>query len=182
MILVRGFYMNRLIIAFSACLLVLGGCASSSTETTSGFVTGEIGEKIETMFYQFTLTEPYTISTVNGISASEDKEYLIVEMTIQNTESVSIEMADTEFCAAWGDGENDYTAPTTYYNDALLDENQFPSSYKLKAGESKTGLLIYEVPADQSIFTIYCRDSYIDKDGNSANGAEYDIAFTADQR
>lgn len=176
--------MKQFIALFTAALaLTLGGCAGhNEMETTSGFVNGEIGEEVRTMFYTFTLRDPYMTATINGSTAPEDEEYLVIEITIQNTDNVSIEMADTEFCVAWGDGENDYTAPVTYYSDTVLDENQMPESYTLRKDTSLTGLLIYEVPADQTDFTFYCRDAYIDKDGNSANGAEYDIKFTPDQR
>lgn len=176
-------YRNQLRALSLVPILFLGGCNSSSnTETTSGNVEGKCDEKISTMFYDFELSEPYTTTELNGYTADEDKEYLVVKLGLENTDTVEFTITSAEFCVAWGEGEDDYIAPLTYYEDTEYDENQMPASYNIASGEVKDWLLIYEVPSDQNDFVIYCTDTYVDKDGNQGTGAEYDISFTAEQR
>lgn len=174
--------MSKALIFPLLSFLCMSGCGSSSQTTTSGFVEGELDEKMETMFYDFTLSNPYKVSSYGESTPTEDKEYLVVELTFENTTEESYEVTAAEFGVAWGNGEEDYIAPTSYYSDTILDENEFPASYEIAAGEKKEWLLIFEVPSDQTNFIVYCVDSYLDKDGNLGTGAEYDIEFSAYQK
>ncbi len=109
---------------------------------------------------------------------------LVAEVTVRNTGDASIEMYDTDFQAQWGtEGETDYrvpitTDPDTYMELDTLSEKQLPSTYLLGIEGERTGLLVYEVPADQADYSI----SYMEAFQDGTTGETFFVTFTPEER
>lgn len=97
-------------------------------------------------------------------------------MTVKNTFNTSIPMYDTDFQAQWNT-EDEFNCPITYYADPVSDE-QLPAEYTLAVNEERTGLLIFEVPADKTDFSI----SYLEEFDDDSTGDVFFVFFTAEKQ
>ena len=94
-------------------------------------------------------------------------------------------MFDWDFIVLYPDTTSDeqvYDYPITSYEDVDIPQTALqtllPSEYTLQAGESRTGLLLFEVPAGDTEFVI----SYIEYFDDDTAGDTFDVSVTATRR
>lgn len=158
-----------------------GSSSSAVGYAEDGYAEGRLNDTMHTYFFDFTVKSAYVCSQYENYTPQEGNELLVAEVTIKNTQRESIPMFDTDFQVQWGDTADDaYDVPITYYAESTdtIGENVLPYEYTLAVNESKTGLLIFEVPSGKKDFNI----SYLEEFDNDTQGDVFFVFFTADRK
>ncbi len=146
-----------------------------------GYAEGNLNDTMHTYFFDFTINSAYVCSQYENYVPQEGNELLVAEMTIKNTTKSSLPMFDTDFQVQWGDtAEDAFDVPITYYAESTdtIGENVLPYEYTLAINETRTGLLIFEVPEGKSDFNI----SYLEEFDNDTTGDLFFVFFTAERK
>lgn len=174
---------SLLLIAFPALLLAACGPSGSIILPKEGYAQGAAGDTMRTYFFDFTLNEAYTYSRYEGYIPTPGYDLLAAEVTVKNTFQEGITMFDWDFIVLYDDNageEQIYDYPITSYEDLEIPEaareTLLPSEYALEKGESLTGLLLFEVPAGDTEFTVSYLESF--EDDTTGDTFSVDIAAT----
>lgn len=179
--------MKKIVSVTLAAMMVfaLAGCGKSASSSSSndGYEEGRMGDTMHTYFFDYTVESAYVCDEFEGYTPAEGNQILVAEVTVKNTNKESIEMYDTDFQAQWGDdGDDDYEVPITYDGTDVevepLNEEQLPGIYDLGVNESRTGLLVFEVPEGKKDFSI----SYMEAFDDDSTGTTYFVYFTAKEQ
>lgn len=161
-----------------------GGGDPQEIYPEDGYGEGRTGDLVHSYFMDFTVNSAYTASDYHGHTPPEGKKVLVVEMTIHNTSTASLPMYDDDFQAHWtGGGEtSDFAWPITESEDhtdldTVADE-QLPARYELAVDESRTGVLVFDVPKDEKDFSVSHRELFDD----GAEGDTFFVYFTAEKK
>lgn len=160
------------------------GSGGGDVYAEDGWAEGRIGDTMHTYWFNYTVNSAYTCGEFAGRSAAEDCRLLVVEVTVKNTITSSVEMYDTDFQAQWGsDAEEDFrlpitTDPETYEELDPISDGQLPGTYSLGVNQERTGLLVYEVPAGERDFSI----SYLEAFEEGDEGDTFFVYFTPEER
>ena len=166
--------MKKMMATCLAVMLLLTGCGDKTGYAEDGYGEGNLGDTMHTYFFDYTVNSAYLCPEFEGYTPSQEGYTLLVaDVTVKNTFNESIPMYDTDFQVQWNT-EDGYDVPITYYADAVSDQ-QLPTEYELAVDEERTGLLVFEVPADQKDFSI----SYLElfESETSEEGDEGDVFF-----
>lgn len=139
--------------------LALAGCGGSSDKSgeskgpgyaEDGYAEGRLGDTMHTYFFDYTVNSAYVCDDFEGYTPAADKILLVAEITVKNTSKETIPMY-YDFQAQWGDeGDDDFAWPI----EDMVSDEQLPTDYELGVNEERTGLLVFEVPADNQDFSI----------------------------
>lgn len=142
-----------------------------------GYGEGRMGDTMKTYFFDYAVNSAYLCDEFNGYVPTEGNRLLVAEVTVKNTFNESIVMYDTDFQVQWNStGEEDYDFPITFYADPVSDE-QLPAEYELGINKDRTGLLVFEIPADRKDFSI----SYLELFDDDSEGNVFFVFFTAEE-
>lgn len=165
---------------------ILGGKSpdgedGSDIYAEDGFAEGRIGDVIHSAFMNFSVNSAYTAAGYNGHTAPEGKQVLVVEMTIKNTFKESLPMWDDDFQAQWtaSDETGEFAYPITDGNDnnlGVVAEEQLPAEYELAINETRTGTLVFDVPAGEKDFSV----SHMELFNDGTEGDTFFVYFTAE--
>ena len=162
-----------------ALVLTLAGCGGEQGYAEDGYGEGGMGETMHTYFFDYTVNRAYLCDTFEGYGPSQEGYVLLAaDVTVKNTHTESIVMYDTDFRIQWG-AEDIYDAPITYYTNSASDE-QLPMEYELAAGETRTGLLVFEVPDDQKDFSISYLELFENGTEEGEEGDLFSVFFTVE--
>lgn len=194
--------MKRLISLTLTCLLLLalaacggdsgsGDSGSGSSSAGSGEVRAEdgyaearIGDLVHSYFMDFSVNSAYTTSDYHGHTAPEGMKVLVVEMTVKNTFSETIPMYDDDFQGQWSASAEteEFAWPITEAEDGsdleTVSDEQLPGTYELGVNESRTGTLVFDVPADEKDFSI----SHLELFDDDTEGDTFFVFFTAEEQ
>ena len=132
----------------------------------NGFAEGELGDTMQTAFFQFTVLSADFIEDANGYQPAAGHRLVDCVIVTQNTFGDDLEMYDYDFQMQWGgEGEDDYSNPI-----AATYETMVPSSYTLGDLEKSEYHYIYEVPEGSSSFSVSFLEYFDD-------GTEGDVFF-----
>ncbi len=138
-----------------------------------GYAFGYVGDLFHTYFFDLRVDDAWLLGdTYGGYTAEEGYQLIEVDITVINTFGDTIPMYDADFQLDWGDSDDGYTYPLTAY-DKGAGEDMLPSEYELAKDESRSGVLIYEVPDDvnDSIdIELAYQEVLVDSSGNSKEG------------
>ena len=176
--------MKRMKIICTACALslaLLAGCGDRTGYAQNGQGEGGMGDTMHTYFFDYTVNSAYLCDSYEGYTPIlDDYDLLVAEVTVKNTGKESIVMYDTDFQVQWGDESEDaYDYPITLYTDALSDD-QLPTEYDLAGGETRTGLLVYEVPSGKTDFSISYLELFDDGTEEGSTGDVFFVNFTVE--
>ena len=165
-------------------LLTLAGCGQKDGGSgDEDFNEGRVGDVMHTVFFDYTVNDAYTCGAYGNYTASEGGKVLVVEVTIKNTFSKTIEMYDTDFQILWGGEDDDdfrvpiTTDPDTWEELDVVGEDQLPGTYTLGVNKERTGLLVYDVPADVEDFSI----AYLEIFEDESEGDLHAVFFTPEE-
>lgn len=180
----RGNTMRRLgtiLVLGALSLSLLSGCGDKTGYAKDGFAEGRLGDTMHTYFFDFTVNSAYLCDTYEGYTPiMEGYQLLVADVTVKNTNRESIPMYDTDFQVQWSDDSEDaYDVPITYYTDAVSDQ-QLPTEYELAVDEERTGLLVFEVPAGETDFSISYLELFDDGTEEGEEGDTFFVYFTAE--
>lgn len=174
-----------------ALLVTLAGCGSTPAAAPEvyaqdGLAQGKPGDRMRTYFFAFTVDSASLCDSFGEYLPEEGHTLLTVEIAVDNTVGSEIEMYDTDFLARWGDSEEDFACPITYERETgdeleTVRDDQLPGTYSLAADEHRTGVLVYEVPAGSSDFTLDYQEYFDDGSEDGKNGDLFRVSFTAEQ-
>ncbi|MCI5954427.1 MAG: DUF4352 domain-containing protein [Lachnospiraceae bacterium] len=162
----------------------LVGCGSTPTivrPDSDGFAEGKMGDTMRTYFFDYTVNSAYLCDEYAGYTAAEGNELLVADVTVKNTGSSEIEMYDTDFQIQWnGDADDAFDFSLTFYTEdgEGLNDKMLPGIYTLAGKESRTGLLVFEVPAGNTDFSI----SYMEYFDDDTTGDTFFVYFDADKK
>lgn len=172
-----------------------------------GYASGYIGDTMHTAFFDFTINSAYTTQEFDGLTAAGDGiaylteyydrpapadgcKFLVVEITLHNTTTMSQPMSVTDFQVQWDfqDGEDEdenYAFPLCQaradengeYSYDSVSEQQLPASYDLGINEERTGILLYAVPAGARDYSIFFEEHFTD----NTIGDLFQVAFNAEE-
>ncbi len=181
-------------LALAAMLTVtaMTGCGKASDDPNSGtskvgyadedgYAEGILGDTMHTEFFDFTVNSAYTCATYEDYTPAEGNKMLVAELTIKNTFSEDIPMFDTDFQVQWTDNADDaFDFPITFYLESgkTVGKDMFPNEYTLTKKQSRTGILAYEVPADETQFSISYQTVFEDQ----SEGNLFFVFFTANDK
>lgn len=155
--------------------------ASSTITAVDGYGEGRMGDVMQTYFFTYSVNSAYLTDSFEGYAPAEGNALLVAEMTVKNTGRQSIEMYDTDFQAQWGDEEG-FSLPITFDMETgedlgTVSDKQFPGTYTLGVNESRTALLVFEVPAGNRDLSI----SHMEYFSDGTTGDTFFVFFTASE-
>ena len=161
------------------CLALLTGCGEKEGYAQDGYAEGRLGDTLHTAFFDYTVNSAYLCDDYQGyIPNQEGYRLLVADVTILNTFPESIPMFDSDFQVQWSlDDDDACDFPITFYADPVSDQ-QLPSEYELAVDESRTGLLVFEVPAEEHDFSI----AYLEIFEDNSEGDDFFVYFTAQEQ
>lgn len=148
-----------------------------------GYAEGYMGDVMHTYWFNFSVNGAYVCSEFGGYTPAYGNELLVVEITVSNTFRESLPMYDTDFQIQWNDPADDaYRWPVTQdVLDSYMDRGDYdilPEGYYLSINETRTGLLLYEVPEGNNDFSL----SYLEVNEDDEIGDLFFVYFTADRQ
>lgn len=173
-------------LSFMLLSLMLAGCgAKPAILPKDGSAEGEMGDTLRTYFFDFTVDSAYTCSKYEGYVPTPGYDLLVTEVTVKSTSPETITMFDWDFMVLFPDmnqEEDVYDYPITSYEDVEIPESALqtllPTEYDLEKGKSRTGLLLFEVPAGDTEFTI----SYVESFDDDTTGDFFYVNVNADRK
>ena len=151
---------------------------------------GGLGDVMHTYFFDFTVSEAYTCAKLGDYAPARGKQLLVVRLALQNTMVQPLTMYDVDFQVRWGgaDDQEAYAWPITTKKDQLwshqalaeewLTEDQLPDEYELDIQETRSGVLVFEVPVQEKSFSLCYQEIFSD----DSVGDRYAMSFTAETR
>lgn len=124
----------------------------------SGYGEGRMGDVMHTSSYSYTVVDAFVCSKRPEYTPAVGNELLVVEVSVKNARASLISMDDS-FGIQWGgkwDNTGDYSWPISSQLPLTAADADFllPAKYDLGANEERFGILIYEVPAGNRVFSI----------------------------
>lgn len=161
-----------------------GGAGSGEVRAEDGYAEARIGDVVHSYFMDFTVNSAYTTSDYHGHTAPEGMKVLVVNMTIKNTFNETLPMYDDDFQGQWSASSEteEFAWPITEAEDGSdLDTvagEQLPGTYELAVNESRTGELVFDVPADERDFSV----SHMELFDDDSEGDTFFVFFTAEEK
>lgn len=144
---------------------LLGGCSSGTGVEKNQF---EVGDKVTSYWFDFTVDRVETAETYENYTAQEGCRLAVCRLTIKNTFDEDVPMGWADFILQW-DSADDPEAGGTEGAYALPQyaEEQFPDEYILEKGAAREGVLVFEVPEQVSRAAIVFQELYADGESGS---------------
>ncbi len=139
---------------------------------------GRIGSTMKTQWFNFTINDAYyTKDAIGGYTPSDGNVLVVVDMTVKNTFSQSIDMYTYDFQLQWNDDADDAYSFPVETSEKVLDD-QFDDEYTLKVDKEASGCYIFEAPEGNEDFSV----SYLEYDENDNEGDLFFVYFSADEK
>lgn len=169
----------------AAAIFSLTACGDTGKvvlPNSEGYADGKAGDTMRTYFFDYTVNSAYLTDSYSGRSAEEGYELLVAEITVKNSTDSELEMYDSDFQLQWNDSSDDaFTYSLTLYDEegaAPLSDEMLPGIYTLTKGESRTGLLVFQIPAGSSDFSISYQEIFDDE----STGDTFFVYFDAKKK
>ena len=149
---------------------------NTTTGTDDSYHEYEVGDTVQTMFFDFTVLDYLSTTDINGITPEAGKQFVGVKLNIENTFNKDITMFSSDLIIEWEPTSADdkgAEGPHSYYDKEAIFNEEFEKEYTLAPGESKEGVLVFEIPEGITQVAITTQDIYVDKQGNEHKGDVY---------
>lgn len=154
-----------------------GGSAGGVVRPKNGLAEGKIGNTMRTYWFDFSVNSAYLCDSFSGYDAADGYNLLVVDITVTNTFSEILPMFDSDFWIDWDPDDDDaYAYPVE--NASSLNSNILPGEYYLMVDETENGLLLYEIPDDNTDLAI----AYMELTDQNETGDFFVVYFEPDQR
>ena len=149
---------------------------NTTTGTDDSYHEYEVGDTVQTMFFDFSVLDYLSTTDINGITPEAGKQFVGVKLNIENTFNKDITMFSSDIIIEWDKLNADdpgAAGPNSYYDKEAIFNEEFEKEYTLAPGESKEGVLVFEIPEGITKVAITTQDIYVDKQGNEHKGDVY---------
>ncbi len=150
-----------------------------------GYALGVIGDTLRTNFFDMRVESAYSCYEFDGVQAEEGYKLVVVEFTLFNHTKLTQPMFFTDFEIWWDtEDEEDYWAYPMYEEVEQEDgsseyytvsDQQLPIEYDLGIRETRTGILLYQVPEETKTYSVAFLEYYEDE----SLGDMFEIRFSA---
>lgn len=167
---------KRFLLFFSVLLLILTvSCDPLPPQLRGGGDGGEgyLGDTMHTVFFDFSVSDAAACGSYESYAPPAGSKLIVATVAVLNTYPGVLPMSRFDFQIQWGDGNKDYGYPLAVYCEA-----QLPDAYELAVDESRTGVLIYEVPDASSGYSV----SYLEVYENQETGSAYFIYLSPEMK
>ncbi len=104
---------------------------------------GEPGDVLSNEFFDWKVNDIKTETSFYGRDAADGKVFLIVNISVTNTEDYEYEIGNSEFLCITGTKEDDEVETENSFYDEMI-----PDFSNLDAGDTLTGDLVFEIGED----------------------------------
>lgn len=152
-----------------------------------GVAAGYVGDTLRTSFFDMKVENPKTVTEFDGLTPDAGCKFLTADLTLYNYTNNSQPMFDTDFTVLWdvGQGEDatldgDYPLYEEYMDEngntsyRVRSEKQMPVEFTLGIHETRTELLLFQVPEDVRDFYIAFEENF---DNGTAEGEAGDFFY-----
>lgn len=146
-----------IVLVLALSLSLLAGC-------------GQAAPSEKTAFFTYSVEKAEKVDSFEGIKPSEGNKLLAVTVSVKNTFGDDIPMWDSDFQLQWGAGDEDFANPMEASSD-----KQLPEEYTIKDNATRTGVLLFDIPADLTDFTLV----YVEYFQDGTEGEFHELAFEA---
>lgn len=152
--------------------LLLAGCSSTQAGADPHFT---LGETVSTAWFDYVVTNVETQNEYGGYISAQGDQLVVVELTLKSTYTQPVTMFDTDFQLSWSEMDLDETQcmPVEYYCD-----QQLPTEYELAPRESRSGVLVYQVPQDVGDLQLVFQEIFDDGTQEGRPGDTYWVDLT----
>lgn len=162
------------------------------TPDEDGVAIGYADETLRTAFFDMKIEDPELCAEFDGLTPEAGYKFLTANITLYNYTDNSQPMFDTDFSVLWevGEGE-DATFDGDYpVYEEIMDENgeltfttksdkQMPEEFSLGIHETRTELLLYQVPEGIQDFYIVFEENFDDGTEEGRYGDIFYVRFSA---
>lgn len=157
-----------------------------------GMAQGYVGDTLRTAFFDMTVENPETCTEFDGLTPDPGFKFLTADITLYNYTDHSQPMYDSDFQILWevgaaddadldGDwplyeeimGEDGSTSYTT------KSDRQMPTEFSLGIHQTRTELLLFQVPEDVQDFYIVFEEVFDDGTEEGSYGDLFSVRFSA---
>lgn len=131
-------------------------------------VTG-VGDTMSNDFFDWTVNSYTTKTKTHGTSAGDGYKFVIINMSITNTEDYEYETGNYEFRGVISGQEEDLDSENAFYDGMIADETT------IAPGETITGDVVFKVPKDCTALLINYLEVY--GDGSEGNMYWYELSL-----
>ena len=165
---------NWKILLAAGLVLTMAGCgkkAEPAAETAedgskiitaeNGFAYGSSGDVMQTQWFTVQAGDASVLDSYEDVTPAEGNKLLVVPVTVTNTCDTDLSMYDVDFQVQWDDdSEEAFAAPVTVDDATRYRDGMLQDSYVLAVKESRSGDLVFEVPADSSGYTMLYQEVF----------------------
>ena len=150
--------------------MTTGASVAEDGRETGGYVVGEVGEKLTTQFFSFSVDSVESTDRCGDAAAGEGTTLVVAEITVKNTFGETIPMFSSDFVLYYGAGDEDYCFPVEAAGDGLME-----LEYELAKDEEITAKVAYEVPEDADSFSLLYLEVYEDDFVGNAYYVDFEV-------
>lgn len=121
-------------------------------------------ETVHTALFDYAVSDVAVVDSYASLTPDDGDKLVTMDLTVTNTGDENLTMFAEDFQMQWGDGDEDFG---TCLKSA--DDTMWPYAYTLQPGESYTGVMAVQVPADATELTV----AYQEMLANGKRGAAY---------
>lgn len=143
----------------------------------------EVGERASAYWFDFTVNSAQRLEEYEGRKAAGGEVLAVCEITVKNTFGEDLPMGRTDFVLLWS-GEAGEERPPREEMEAVYPLEQYcqaqlPEEYTLEKGETRKGVLVYEVPEETAQAALLYEEYYVSGDSGSGYslGDRYLVRF-----
>lgn len=190
--------LTMLLLSLAACgegglsLRPGGGSGGVITPDDDGVAIGYVDDTLRTKFFDMTVKNPQTCAEFDGLTPESGYQFLTADLTLYNYTNDSQPMYDTDFSVLWEVGEGDNAVLDGDYPmyEEIMDEEgkstfttksdkQMPVEFFLGIHETRTELLLFQVPEDVRDFYIVFEEYLEDGTEEGSAGDIFYVRFSA---
>lgn len=124
-------------------------------------VTGEQGDKLSSEFFDFTITNAESAAELDGYTPNvEGNQFIVADVAVTNTTDEDIPVGNYDFSIIWDTTAE--TAEEDHYAYTVFMDGMYPDDEYLTPGDTLSGKLVFELPADVKEFGIAYEEIYDD--------------------
>lgn len=155
-----------------AAAVLLTGCGSTQAGADQHF---SLGDTVSTARFDYQVNAVEATEEYRGYRCAQEEQLVVVDLTVKSTYPQSVTMFDSDFQLSWSGMDRDDTRcmPVEHYCD-----QQLPAEYELAARESRSGVLVYQVPREEDQFEFAFQELFDDGTQEGRLGELYIMDLT----